>query len=411
MPYASWSGAALSHLPHMIILRFIGGFLAFFLVLRDRWPEKLKRYLPLYWHATLLYTSSFLMSFMVLEANASWESLTNLLLGLLLLGSLVDWLSFVLLTSLGVALAAAVFALSRGISTFSVNSTKIQWAIYMYGFAMAICALFNRTNERGNLDRVNISKAAGGSMIHELRTLLVSTSFLISELKKNFLVLLHSYKLARQAKLPVERISNQKLSGFEKLLSRIDSHIKLSLSTMDVLLNHLKDEGAKTPPELCSALQCLTLTIERYPFQKQERKLIYLNLERDFYFIGHQGVLVNILFNLVRNALKQINKADKGDIQIWIETNEQNNEIHVRDTANGMTESQLSHLFQPFSSGDHQGTGLGLYFCKQEMERIEGEILCLSVDGEFAEFILIFKKVSQNETNTLLSASHNHSGR
>ena len=180
---------------------------------------------------------------------------------------------------------------------------------------------------------------------------------------------------------------------------------------MDVLLNHLKDEGSKTPPELCSALQCLTLAIERYPFQEQEHRLVHLNLERDFYFIGHQGVLVNIAFNLIRNSLKQINNAQRGDIKIWIETKDQTNEIHVRDTANGMTEAQLAQIFTPFSSGDRQGTGLGLYFCKQEMQRIQGDILCHSVYGEFAEFILIFKKVSQNETNPLLSAPHNYSGR
>lgn len=410
LPYMMWNHTNEALCFHVTIMRFFGGFLCCFLCFSQGWPSWLKRYLPIYWHLTLLYSIPFLMTFMVFESNASWSSLNNMLLGLFLLGLLVDWISFLTIFALGVLLACMLFSWVGELSGISFNSDQASWALYMYSFAAAIGMLFSRANAKGNSERVNISKAAGGSVIHELRALLVSISILVTVLKKDFLILIRSYRLARQAKLIEEQIPEQRLSNVEKSLGSVEGQVKLSLSTMDVLLNHLKDDGSKTPLELRSALQCLILAVERYPFQEHERPLVQLNLEQDFYFIGHEGVLVNIIFNLIRNSLKQIHRVQKGDIKIWIETNGQNNEIHVRDTANGMTEVQQTNLFKPFSSGDRHGAGLGLYFCKQEMRRIQGDILCYSVDEEFAEFILIFKKVSQNETNTLLSAPNNHFG-
>lgn len=409
-PYMMWSHSKEVLCVHETMMRFFGGFLCCFLCFNEGWPPWLRRYLPIYWHLTLLYSIPFLMTFMVLETNASWSSLNNMLLGLFLLGLLVDWISFLTILALGILLACAVFSWVGDLSSISLDSDQAAWALYMYGFAIAISLFFSRANAKGNSDRVNISKAAGGSVIHEIRTLLVAISILLAELKRNFSVLIQGYTMALQAGLSVQKIPMRKLSACEALLGSTDHQIKLSLSTMDVLLNHLKDEGAKTPPELCSALQCLIQAVDRYPFQDQERRLLTLNLERDFYFMGHPGVLVNIVFNLIRNSLKQIHQAQKGDIQIWIETTDQN-AIHIRDTACGMTESQLAKIFNPFSSGDKQGVGLGLYFCKQEMQRIEGDILCHSVYGEFAEFTLIFKQVSPNETNTLLPTSHHYPSR
>lgn len=410
LPYMMWGNSIEALCPHATMMRFLGGFLCCFLCFNKGWPTWLRSYLPIFWHLTLLYSIPFLMTFVVLETNASWSSLNHMLLGLFLLGFLVDWMSFLVILALGVLLACAAFSCIDHLSSVTLDSDQVRWAIYMYSFAAAISMFFGRANAQSNLDRENISKAVGCAVIHELHTLLASLSILIGELQKDLVVLIQGYQLALQAKLFVKKIPEQRLMGFEELTKSIGSQVKLSLGTMAVFLNYLKEEAAKTPPELCSALQCLTLTLERYSFQNNsERKLVWLNIEQDFYFMGHQGVLMNMLFNLIRNALKQIHKAKKGNIKIWIETTSQGNEIHVRDTANGMTEAQLDKIFTPFSSGDQQGTGLGLYFCKQEMRRIHGDVLCRSVYGEFAEFILVFQEVSPDETNTLLSVSHHNS--
>lgn len=411
IPYGSWGHSGESLCALLMFLRFLGGVMCFLLLVREGWPEQFKRYLPLYWHFTLLYNLPFLIVFTLLESYGSWESLNNMVLGFFLLAVLVDWKSFVLIVPLGLSLAFGVFWAFEDKAMPYIETDRILWAVYMCAFAIVIGLVFCRANEKGTQDKVDLSKAAGGKVIHEITTLLASVNMLISYLGKQLVILVKGYRTALESGLPIKQLSDNDLLKLEQMPTTISNQIKLSMSTMDVLLSHLKDEGSRTRAVLCSALQCLALAVERYPFQKKERNLVRLNLEKDFYFMGHQGVVVNIVFNLIRNSLKQIKKVNKGNIKIWIETDEVNNEIHVRDTAMGMTEQQLEKLFKPFSSGDRSGAGLGLYFCKQEMQRIGGDILCKSSYGEFAEFILIFKKVSQSETNTLLSTPHNHSGR
>ncbi len=402
IPYGNWGHSGEYFCNLLMFLRFFGGVLCFLLLVRDGWPEPLKRYLPLYWHFTLLYNLPFLMVFTLLESQGSWQSLNNMLLGFFLLTVLVDWRSFLAIVPLGISAAFGFFWAFEDRSFPEVEIDRIWWAIYMCGFAILIGLIFSRANEKGNLNQINLSRAAGGKVIHEIRILLSSVSMLMNNFNRHVNTLFSGHKLALQAGLPVQKMSDLDTSEIRDLPKVIKSQIKLSFNTMDVLLSHLKDEGAKTNPELCSALQCCTLAVERYPFQDDwERKLVSLNLSKDFYFWGHQGVLMNILFNLIRNGLKQIHRAQKGTIEIWIEETKEKNEIHVRDTAVGISQEQFDKLFQPFASGDKTGAGLGLYFCKQEMQRIAGDIVCKSLPGEFAEFILIYNKVSKYEQNTV----------
>ena len=54
-------------------------------------------------------------------------------------------------------------------------------------------------------------------------------------------------------------------------------------------------------------------------------------------------------------------------------------------------------------SGIVLGTGLGLSFCKNAMEAMNGTIRCNSVDGKFAEFIMEFPRVTTSKVDKLKS--------
>ena len=65
-----------------------------------------------------------------------------------------------------------------------------------------------------------------------------------------------------------------------------------------------------------------------------------------------------------------------------------------KDTAEGIPSESLENIFEPFFATKEEGTsiGLGLYFCKQAIEKMQGEISCSSEYGEFALFTIKFKK-------------------
>ena len=97
--------------------------------------------------------------------------------------------------------------------------------------------------------------------------------------------------------------------------------------------------------------------------------------------------LKQILINLCNNAIKF---TDKGNVSLHVnyETETGMMRFDVIDTGIGMSEDQISKLFNPFVQADesttrkYEGTGLGLYISRQFANCLEGDI---SVDSKLNE--------------------------
>ncbi|MCD9023346.1 hybrid sensor histidine kinase/response regulator [Cohnella silvisoli] len=101
--------------------------------------------------------------------------------------------------------------------------------------------------------------------------------------------------------------------------------------------------------------------------------------------------LVQILFNLLHNALKY---TDEGNITVTAEIeNGQALLIHVSDTGAGMDKETQERVFTPYEQGPHGmsdggGIGLGLSICKQLVELHGGQITVRSEAGKGSIFTL-----------------------
>ena len=111
-------------------------------------------------------------------------------------------------------------------------------------------------------------------------------------------------------------------------------------------------------------------------------------------FAYHVAVLLyRTIFNLLKNALYQIKKHNKGKIYIVTELKEDVNILRFKDTAGGVTNDAISNLFDGFNTTKQEGTGIGLAFCKLTMQSFSGDINCQVVENGCIEFILSFPKV------------------
>jgi len=97
---------------------------------------------------------------------------------------------------------------------------------------------------------------------------------------------------------------------------------------------------------------------------------------------GDANRLKQILVNLVANATKF---SDRGEVRInvsfdQLEDGRINAQFSVADQGIGLTDDELSRLFQPFVQGDgsfnkkYGGTGLGLSICKRLVELMGGTV-------------------------------------
>jgi len=96
-----------------------------------------------------------------------------------------------------------------------------------------------------------------------------------------------------------------------------------------------------------------------------------------------------VLLNLVLNAIEAVGAqgcieilADKEGDTVWIE---------VTDDGCGISEEQLSHIFDPFYTTKEQGTGLGLFIVYQLVKENGGDIRVFSQKNKGTTFRVEFR--------------------
>lgn len=147
--------------------------------------------------------------------------------------------------------------------------------------------------------------------------------------------------------------------------------------------------------KVLGALSSIDNLLDNYQFADQkERSLIEVARQHDFKFKCASIFIESLLFNFLSNALAHIKWANKGKIKIWIETNNNSNLIHFKDTADGMDEYVLPDVFKRFFSKRDAETIPGLGFCRLAILQMGGDVWCNSIKGEYTHFIVKFPMIS-----------------
>lgn len=179
-----------------------------------------------------------------------------------------------------------------------------------------------------------------------------------------------------------------------EICDEIRGRLKQVENFIDTFLKNARNEK-NYKLETCSIQSAIKLALQKYPFSSQaERKLIRINKNlRDFNYLGQEMLVVHVLFNLIKNALYFIAKAEKGHVEIFSSEDKSNHYLHFKDFGMGIPTDEVDYIFDRFYTGTGLGTGIGLSYCKITMNSLNGDISCNSIFGEFAEFILRFPKI------------------
>ena len=150
-------------------------------------------------------------------------------------------------------------------------------------------------------------------------------------------------------------------------------------------------------------------TLDRHPFQlssmivqasdlvsvtAQDKGLTFrTDMEPNLpdWVIGDEQRVRQILFNLLSNAVKF---TDQGEVVLRVSCAGEHVDFAVRDTGIGLSDVEVSRLFQPFEQLDgsptrkHGGTGLGLVISRNLAHLMNGNILVASTPGMGSTFTL-----------------------
>ncbi|MGA3156752.1 MAG: ATP-binding protein [Steroidobacteraceae bacterium] len=172
-------------------------------------------------------------------------------------------------------------------------------------------------------------------------------------------------------------------------LAQIESG-RLSLSLEPSSLSEVMDE--------CHAM------VESQSRQRRIQ-LTFPKLDLPLYVRADRTRVKQILINLLSNAIKY--NIVGGSIQVeCIQTNPERIRICVTDTGAGLSEDQLSQLFQPFNrlgqeTAGEEGTGIGLVVCKRLVESMGGSIGVESTVGQGSVFWIELARTHETITEEL----------
>jgi len=106
--------------------------------------------------------------------------------------------------------------------------------------------------------------------------------------------------------------------------------------------------------------------------------------------LAHPGTLMQVLTNLITNALKFVAKGTAPRILIRSDTFDQTVRLWVEDNGVGVAEHHQERIFRVFErlnkAEEYPGTGIGLAIVKKSMERMNGQVGVESQIGRGSKF-------------------------
>ena len=182
---------------------------------------------------------------------------------------------------------------------------------------------------------------------------------------------------------------------------RITQSSNTMLGIINDILDFSKIEAGKVEIEAVSfSLDQVIQDVVNVVSHKIEEQGIGFMLVKDpqvpNWFVGDAKRLAQILVNLLNNAAKF---TGEGEVTLDIRMTARIRETYhltftVKDTGIGMSEEQVTKLFQPFAQADVSisrrfgGTGLGLSIVKNLVELMGGQVEVYSTVGEGSSFVV-----------------------
>jgi signal transduction histidine kinase len=152
----------------------------------------------------------------------------------------------------------------------------------------------------------------------------------------------------------------------------------------------IKDTGLK---EVIQIQEVLDNAVAIYKSELVSKKIqLKIILNGDSVILCHRGQLMQVLLNLINNAIQALNSFDAFKKIIVLRGYQEgaNYVLEICDNGPGIPVHKQSHLFQLLVSDKSSGMGLGLWLCAHIMSNTGGKISYQDATSGGAKFILSF---------------------
>jgi two-component system CAI-1 autoinducer sensor kinase/phosphatase CqsS len=336
-----------------------------------------RKMLELYVLLTLSYILPFFFTFMFLMNHASGVWSESLLIALVVLfhfDTALAMRAYLYGTVLACLAAAALGESAVMFSKQVLQQLPIHW------FTIAVLSAAKISRQVLAQEKLAGLGAGLATVAHELRTPLTSVDANVRGLLRRF------------ADAGGGRVGDDRV-GTVDALARIQFEVRHMNHMIDLfLLSATAVRQNLRPVESVSMETVVEAVLKRYPFTSaSQQKMVRLEVRRNFQFAGQTELSVVILLNLLRNALKAVQRAGKGRVRIVVDGSHGPPRLLFIDTGCGIPAQQMPLIFRRFySHPPHNGAGIGLALCEEIMAAWSARIRCVSRESAYAIFVLEF---------------------
>ncbi|MEN9229497.1 MAG: PAS domain S-box protein [Thermostichus sp. DG02_5_bins_236] len=169
--------------------------------------------------------------------------------------------------------------------------------------------------------------------------------------------------------------------------------IKLINDILD--LERLESGKVSLNLQICPIQEILFRSIETVQMvAEQDNIQIHFEAQPHLQVQGDPDLLIQVFTNLLSNAIKFSPKLGK----IWLYTNQEGEQVHIRiqDQGRGIPQEKLEQIFERFQQVDASdarkkgGSGLGLAICRLIVQQHDGRIWAESESGKGSTFHILF---------------------
>ncbi len=266
------------------------------------------------------------------------------------------------------------YELSKGNLTFPVRENKNRFfGKFLWGIDMLRESMEQQKRREFELEKEK--KTLLLSLSHDIKTPLSAIKLYAKALSRNL------YSDRKKQCETAEKI-NDKADEIERYVSRIITASREDFLSLEA------EEGEFYLGELVRNITAYYS--EKLAFVKTE---FIIGEYQDCLLSGDFDRSVEALQNLMENAIKY---GDGERITLRFSNDDEGVFISVGNSGCTLDQSDLPHIFESFwrggNSGKTEGSGLGLYICRQLMHKMNGDIYAEMNDGVI-EITAIFRRV------------------
>ena len=387
VPYFMWTQTAHQAYGLILPLRLVGALLCGLLLVKEKWPSVLRPYMPTFWHFTVLYCLPFMSTVMLLLTQGSVEWLMNIAMTILFLILLVDWMSFVGLSVLGILLGVGFYTSVVGPAHITLEFRDAYLLVYQVFFATLIGLIFARRKEQGFLERIQHFKILGDTVRQEatyaLHTLDKLTHAMDARISSYVQQAQEQQQSASKQEVSIE-VTTTGLAHLNDLTHIALELVSQSEQALNILRNAFKSNIVLPHLAPCSVKECVEKGIQACFFH-QEPDSLQTDFHADFEAAISPTHFTYVILTILRYLLAY---EAPGRIKVKLAPQK----VYITTYGITLSPSEGKQLFQFMPGEEHtQPAKLGLGICKLIMEAMEGHILCRAgkkAAQSYLEFVL-----------------------